>query len=97
MASVAFVTTEHDEARPSPAKLPQVSGLFPGCRPPDNNQVVGRLWPRYGQLPVAVAMSIAGSRVGLLRFLGFGVMRFLGFCVVPFLGYCVDSTPQLLG
>jgi len=27
MASVAFVTTELDEARPSPAKLPQAPGL----------------------------------------------------------------------
>ena len=28
MASVAFVRTEHDEAGPSPAKLPQVPGYF---------------------------------------------------------------------
>jgi hypothetical protein len=28
MASVAFVTTEHDEAGPSPAKLPQPPGYF---------------------------------------------------------------------
>lgn len=32
MPSVAFVTTEHDEARPGPAKLPQESGLFQGRR-----------------------------------------------------------------
>lgn len=34
MASVAFVTTEHDEACLSPAKLPQVPGVFPGSQPP---------------------------------------------------------------
>ena len=32
MASVAFVTTEHDEARPSPAKLPQEPGRLQGVR-----------------------------------------------------------------
>jgi hypothetical protein len=32
MASVAFVTTEHDEADLSPAKLPQHPGQFPGRR-----------------------------------------------------------------
>ena len=39
MASVAFVTTEDDEAAPSPTKLPQYTVIFLRLE-----QVIGNAW-----------------------------------------------------
>lgn len=69
MASVAIVTTEHDEAGPGPAKLPQEPRSFARkylviCK------VVG---DRRLGLPRFLGYCI-------MRFLGFCVGRVLGYC-----------------